>query len=325
MNVERFCEQITDRLGGNVGQILRKAVTRTPNLPDKVTEIRIRAGLPLCVRYNDRDQFLSFNGQFCVGQEAYRIPPSEISAVIQRICQHSRYAYTEDIKNGFVTIPGGHRIGIAGKMISDGSITEVSSMTVRIARQIPGVSKKVLPYIVRSPGDVYSTLIISPPGCGKTTMIRDVARALSNGETKPYFTGMNVGIVDERSEIAACYHMVPSNDLGFRTDVYDGCPKDKGILMMLRSMAPGVIITDELGGTRDLEAITSAMNAGVRIIATAHGYGLQKGQLRQEIQRIMEQEIFERYVVLSCKQGPGTLESVYTTDMEKIYERRELI
>lgn len=322
MRQEQFHSQIADRLGGNVGMILRKAVQRDSDLPRQLTEVRIRSGLPLAMRLNHSACFLSSDGRQTDAGRAYQVTATDISVILQRICQHSRYAYAQEIRNGYVTVPGGHRVGIAGKVIADGTITEISSLTLRICRQVRGAAKSVLPYIVRGEQDVYSTLVISPPGCGKTTLIRDIAKNLSDGCVRPRFQGVDVGIVDERSEIAACYRTVPANDLGVRTDIYDGCPKDKGILMMLRSMSPSVILTDELGGKGDLEAVLSAMNAGVRIIATAHGYGLQDEHIRPEIRQILESGLFERYVVLSRHQGPGTLEAVYGPKMEQIYERR---
>ena len=323
MDRMRFNEEIADRLGGTIGGMLRRAVPRCPTLPSVLTEIRIRAGQPLCLHFIKGEGFLSQNGSITPRQNAYCVLPSDINDTVQRVCQHSRYAYAQDIRNGYITVPGGHRIGLAGKMIHDGSLTEISSMTVRVAREIKDASQDVFPHILRGNQDVYSTLIISPPGCGKTTLLRDLARKISGGDKKTHFTGLNVGVVDERSEIAACFRGIPSNDLGIRTDVYDGCPKEKGILMMLRSMAPNVIVTDELGGGQDMEAVLSAMNAGVRILATAHGYGIQENCLRPEIKRLLSASLFERYVVLSCKNGAGTLEGVYGFYKEKIYERSE--
>ncbi len=319
----RFNEEIADRLGGTIGGILRRAVPQMPSLPASITEIRIRTGQPLCLHFIKGSGFLSSNGMIVPERQAYCVTITDVQETLQRVCQHSRYAYNQDIRNGFITVPGGHRIGLAGKMIHDGSLTEISSMTVRVAREIKEAGRKVFPYILREKHDVYSALIISPPGCGKTTLLRDLARKISNGDNHYCFTGLNVGIVDERSEIAASYRGIPSNDLGMRTDIYDGCPKDKGIMMMLRSMAPNVIVTDELGGDKDMEAVLSAMNGGVRILATAHGYGIHEHTLRPEIARIVRAGLFERYIVLSRRDGAGTLEGVYGLHREKIYERSE--
>lgn len=324
MEQSRFLNEIADRLGGTIGGILRRAVLQNSLLSTNVTEIRIRAGQPLCLHFIKGADFFAYSGKLCAEKQAYMVQVQDVQEMIQRICQHSRYAYTQDLRNGFITIPGGHRIGFAGKIIQDGTLTEISSMTVRVAREIKEAGKKVFPYIVRNTQDVYSTLIISPPGCGKTTLLRDLARMISNGVSNLHFTGLNVGIVDERSEIAACYRGIPSNDLGLRTDIYDGCPKDKGILMMLRSMAPNVIVTDELGGEKDMDAVLSAMNGGVRILATAHGYGIREKGMRQEIARMIQAGLFERYIVLSRRNGAGTLEGVYGCYKEKIYERSEI-
>ena len=183
-------------------------------------------------------------------------------------------------------------------------------MNVRISNEIKGCAKNVISQIIRGDSDIRSTLVISPPCCGKTTLVRDIARMLSNGMDEPYFRGLNVGIVDERSEIAGCCNGVPSNDVGIRTDVLDACPKEKGIYMMLRSMAPRVIVTDEIGGPGDYVAVASAINSGVRLIATAHGRSIDETRARKEIGNMIDDRFFERYIVLSSSKGPGTVEKI---------------
>ena len=183
-------------------------------------------------------------------------------------------------------------------------------MNIRIARQVKGCSKNIIRHIIKNDREVFSTLIISPPACGKTTVIRDIARILGTGNAYLQFKGISVGIIDERSEIAACYNGVPSNDVGKMTDVYDACPKEKGIMMMIRSMAPEVIITDEIGGKGDAAAVESAINAGMKIIATAHGSCLTDMKKRNEIGAMMGAGVFEKYIIFDCEKGPGTLKEV---------------
>lgn len=310
MELQRIKTEILDRLGGEIGEILHKAAQQDKLIFSGAGEIRIRAGLPLVIIRGSEYVFLTANGQRCSAPAAYRPRREAIEGVFQRVCQNSLYAFTEDIKNGFVTLPGGHRVGIAGHVLAGGGMRDISSLNIRIARQVKGCGEKLLPHIIRNASDIYSTLIISPPCCGKTTVIRDLARILSTGRQNPEFTGVNVGVVDERSEIAACYKGIPANDVGILVDIYDACPKEKGIQMMLRALAPKIIVTDEIGGSGDGAAIVSAMNAGVRIIATAHGYGFEDVGIRKEIRDMMEAGVFEKYVILSSRMGPGTLEEV---------------
>lgn len=324
MEKEAFITQIADRLGGRIGNLLTKAVCTDRSLATEITEIRLRAGRPISAKRLTESYFLDGQGKPVAARQAYHVSPEDLSCVMSRICQYSRYAFESDIKQGYITIPGGHRIGIAGKILPDGTITDVSGMSVRIGKAIPGAANKALPYILRGQKDIYSTLIISPPGCGKTTILRDLTRHISNGTTNPYFTGLNVGVVDERSEIAASIRCKPGHDIGMRTDIYDGCPKEKGIIMMIRAMTPDVIVLDELGGETDVRAVQAAMHAGIRLVATVHGFGIETGSLRLDIKRMIDAELFERYVVLSRINGPGTIVGIYDQQLKNIYKREGL-
>ena len=181
---------------------------------------------------------------------------------------------------------------------------------MRVSGAVKGCALKVLPHIIRSPTDVYNTLVISPPCAGKTTLIRDITRLLSSGTGDGRFLGVNIGVVDERSEIAAVSAGVHGHDVGIRTDVYDGCRKQQGIFMMLRSMSPKIIVTDEIGGEEDFAALESAMNSGVRIIATAHGCNVDDIKARRVIANMIREGFFEKYIVLSAVNGPGTIEKL---------------
>lgn len=310
MLLKTFKNEITDRLGGETLYVVYSFFEKNPEMLPKAGEIRIRTGLPLCISCANVNVFISPSGQRTSAQKAYKPTKYEVNNIFTRVCRNSLYAFKEDIKCGFVTLPGGHRVGIAGKILPDGSIYEVSGLNVRISREVKNCSLKLLRHIIRNKYDVYNTLIISPPLCGKTTIIRDIARVLGTGCEEPEFAGVNVGLIDERSEIAACYQGVPTNDVGLMTDVYDSCPKDKGILMMIRTMAPKIIITDEIGGSGDAAVISCAMNAGVRIIATAHGYSFDEMTVRHEIKEMIENGVFERYITLSNRNGPATIEEV---------------
>ena len=310
MNIHTFKNEITDRLGSSASDAVLMFFQQNPEMLQTAGEIRIRTGLPLCVTSRNNNIFLSGTGRRTSAESAYKPSKYEVNSIFTRVCRNSLYAFKEDIKCGFVTLPGGHRVGIAGKILPDGSIYDVSSLNIRISREIKNCSLKILRHIIRNKYDVYNTLIISPPVCGKTTIIRDIARILGTCISEPEFAGVNIGLVDERSEIAACYQGIPTNDVGVLTDVYDSCPKERGILMMIRTMAPKIIITDELGGSGDAAVIACAMNAGVRIIATAHGYSFDDMSVRAEIRQMIENGVFERYITLSNKNGPGTVEEI---------------
>jgi len=282
---------------------------------ESAEEIRLRADKPLIIQQYLKEWFVSKSGKLVEScSDPYIVERSEISKTIEIMSENSIYAYQDEIKNGFITLKGGHRVGIAGKVVLEGNtiknIKYISGLNIRISREIPGCSDHVINYILNKKGGIHNTLIISPPQCGKTTILRDLARKISDGISEAGFKGMKVGIVDERSEIAACYKGVPQNNVGIRTDVMDGCPKSLGMCMMIRSMSPQVIITDEIGGQGDKDAIMSVINAGVKIIATAHGYNLTELKSRREVIGLMEEKVFERFLVLNNSKGPGTLAEV---------------
>ena len=281
-------------------------------------EVRIRARQPVRVRAGGQEWVVTQTGnlQQTESNDALILQEQDLNHIFLSINENSVYAYQEEVKQGYLTIKGGHRVGIAGKIISasDGSIQyikEISGLNIRIAKPVAGCGKQVLPHILRNTHDIYNTLIVSPPGTGKTTLLRDLTQHLSNGSRSPYFCGVNVGVVDERSEIAACYKGVPQNDVGKRTDVLDGCPKAIGMLMLLRSMAPNVIVVDEIGGVQDAEAIRQVANAGVRLLATAHGYGGQGlCDLRKEARGLVEEGVFQKIIVLDGSRGVGTVAKI---------------
>lgn len=232
----------------------------------------------------------------------------DVKYILQRISNYSLYAYEEEIKQGFITIKGGHRVGLAGECVMENgklkTIRNISSLNIRICRQVIGCSREVIKHIF-SEDKVYNTLIISPPKCGKTTILRDIARVISA-------SGRKVSIVDERSEIAACYMGVPQLDVGIRSDVLDNCLKSEGMMMAIRSLSPDVIISDEIGTLKDIEALLMAFNSGVNIIATLHGASMEDLYKRKVFNDLFENNILERVIVLSNRNGVGTIESIYS-------------
>ncbi len=293
---------------------------------DNLQEIRMRAGKPLMAFYSNRDMFVTADGELSKDlKAAYIVAQSEIIKSVELMSENSVYAFQDEIKSGFITLRGGHRVGLSGRVIiQEGQIRNIkdfNGLNIRVAKEIPGCSGHLIRYIIKNNKDIYNTLIIGPPQCGKTTILRDTSKYLSNGMEALDFVGLKIGIVDERSEIAACSKGVPQNDVGFRTDVMDSCPKALGMEMLLRSMSPNIIITDEIGTRGDKDAILKVLNSGVKIIASAHGYNISELKMREELLALIKAGTFERYIVLSSNNGPGTLEEVIDSQLKVIYRR----
>lgn len=288
---------------------LRQAFLKLEDL-EGLQEIRFRVGQPILIKWHSREYGLGEKG-ICSPETAYQLTEEDLKRLLQCMSDFSLYALEDELRQGFLTIEGGHRIGLTGKAVLEQgkvkTLKEINGMNMRIAHEVIGCSNKVMPYIV-SREKVYHTLIISPPGCGKTTLLRDIIRQLSDG-----FSGYGpytVGVVDERSELAACYRGIPQNHLGMRTDVLDGVPKVEGMYMLLRSMAPQVIAVDELGKEADYKALMEVFGAGVSVICTVHGTDVRSCQKRLHLGGFIEKGFFERIIVLSAQKGPCTLEMV---------------
>lgn len=269
--------------------------------PERPEEIRMRIGRPAMLDIGSRELF--WDKHACRLMEtadgAYTVTEKDLKEIVLKMSRYSMYAFEEELRAGFLTIQGGHRIGIAGKAVCENgsikTIRQISFLNIRIAGEKKGCADAVLPYL-RCGGSIYNTLIISPPGAGKTTMLRDCIRQLSEGDSTSL--GLKVGVVDERSEIAACYLGQPQNDLGPRTDVMDCCPKSEGMLMLLRSMSPQVIGVDELGGQADYEAVEYALHCGCRILGTMHGDHMEEMKQKPHLSRWLGEQFFERYLLI---------------------------
>ena len=262
----------------------------------KLEEIRIRANKPVILKLGQVEIVLN-----------YTITTNEIIGILQNICNNSIYTYQNQICNGFITLPGGNRVGIAGNVvIKDGQVSNISyiySLNFRISHQINGASDNILKYVLDTENNtIFNTLIVSPPGAGKTTIIRDLANRISNGINEINFRGLDVSIIDERGEIAAMTKGIIFNDVGIRTDVLDNVPKSIGIRMAVRSMAPKVIIADEIGNKDDVNIINYAICSGVKCIFTAHGSDMEDLLKNNEINKIINLQLFSKIIFLDEKQ-----------------------
>lgn len=273
-----------------------------PFQQEQIEEIRIRINRPIEIAAKGIPRYLSYVAQ-----------PEDAFHLLNKISNFSIYTMEEELKRGYITVSGGHRIGLAGKVILDNgnvkAIRDISSFNIRIAREKIGIANTILPYLIQ--GNLMHTMIIGPPQTGKTTLLRDIARNLSAGEAKKGIPALKVGIVDERSEIAGCVNGIPQLTFGHRIDVLDACPKAEGMMMMIRSMSPDVLIVDEIGRKEDAEAILEAVHAGIKLIITIHGSSLSDIRKRPSLAEILDLEIFQRFVVLSRKKGPGTIADLF--------------
>ena len=276
---------------------------------DAVQEIRIKSGKPVILNLSYGEKVLD-----------YRTTSEDLKFMMAKVSNYSLYAFEEEIKQGYITLKGGHRVGLAGEcVISNGevrTIKNISSLNIRICREIIGSSNKIMNLITKN-NRVYNTLLVSPPKCGKTTILRDIAKNISNGMYKINLSGKKVTIVDERSEIAACYNGVPQMNVGIRTDILDNCLKKSGMIMAIRSLSPEVLICDEIGTKGDLEALNMAFNSGVNVIVTVHGYDIADVYERAVFKDLIDNCILERIILLSNRKGAGTIEKVYKVSRER--------
>lgn len=276
-------------------RLLKDIISQNPQIEiqKNIQEIRIRTSRPIILKLRQSDILL----------EDILITQQDILQIVERLCENSIYAYKNQICEGFITIPGGHRIGITGScVIENGKIINlkyISSLNFRIARQVLDCSNRIIKEVInQEENTIFNTILASPPGKGKTTMLRDIIRKISNGIPELKFTPKTCGVVDERGEIAACYKGVPQNDVGIRTDIIENVSKAQGMRMLIRSMAPEIIACDEIGSPEDVQAIRYAMSAGVKGIFTIHGNNIEDIKNNPEINSLIHEKRIEKIIFI---------------------------
>ena len=289
---------------------IRPFLEKTTKHADSLTEIRIRCGQPVFVVRGRKEYVLSAQGEEIETDKVSRIrrrdvicfDRGQVERIFHHICRYSPYAYEDELKNGFMTVAGGHRVGVAGQVLPEQgrvqSIRNIRFLNIRISHEMIGCADTVMDRIYDAKNKRWhSTMVIAPPACGKTTLLRDMIRQISDGTAGRW--PQTVGVVDERSEIAGCFFGQPQNDVGMRTDVLDGCPKASGMEMLLRSMAPDVIAVDEIATGRDVETLLLMAHCGITILATVHGNDMQSLSEKRYLQPLFDAGCFKRFVVLS--------------------------
>lgn len=285
-------------------------------------EIRLRTNQPICLRTAQKDYWLNAQGKIENSyNHAYCLTREEMNKTVLLLADSSLYALEEELRWGYLTLPGGHRVGLSGQgVVSHGelkTLKNINCLNIRIAKEVPGAVQEILPYLWQD-NSVLDTLIISPPRGGKTTILRDISRTLADGSGGKI--PKQVGIVDERSEIAGSRDGLAQMDIGCHCDILSGCPKEQGLPLMVRAFAPDILITDELGNPADIGAVWNASLCGVTIIASAHGSGIADMQNRPVLKELAAAGIFHRYIVLSRRKGPGTIEGIYDNQFRQLWE-----
>ena len=301
---------LPERLHGALSKI-------NPELACDIQEIRVRANKPLVLVIKGASAFITYNSRisFLLPENAVAVTHEEVEQVFNNACGYSVHSHLKNISRGFVTLKGGHRVGVAGEaIIEDGRISgikNISSLNIRIAREHKAAADDVIRYIYT--GNLKSIIIAGPPLSGKTTMLRDIARQLSGLELSRYYKTV---IVDERNEISASDLGIAHTDLGLNTDVLSSYPKGEGILCALRALSPDIILCDEVGFLNEVRAIEEGINSGVKFIVSVHASDKNELLSRPQSKRLILSGAFDKVVLLKNSSNPCCI--------DRIFEAREL-
>lgn len=289
---------------------------------DGLEEIRVRIGWPVELIYGNHNEWL--------GNYDSMIDRQCLDEMLNYITGYSIYAMDEEIKQGYITFSGGHRIGITGhatyetlrdsKDLRITSIVDIGGLNIRIAHERKGCAKRIVPYLRKGEG-IYNTLIFAAPGVGKTTYLRDIIRILSEGDEE--HSGLKISVIDERSEIAACVDGKPQNDLGKRTDVLDACPKELGMKMVLRTMSPDVIAVDELGKENEFMLLEQMQCSGVKLLGSIHAGDMDEVLRNPMIRSAIKSGSIERLVELRKLYNGSRIFCIYDANGKLMVDRLE--
>ena len=289
---------------------------------DGLEEIRVRIGWPVELIYGNHNEWL--------GNYDSMIDRQHLDEMLNYITGYSIYAMDEEIRQGYITFSGGHRIGITGhatyETVRDTSesritnIVDIGGLNIRIAHERKGCAEKLVSYL-RKEDSIYNTLFFAAPGVGKTTYLRDAIRILSEGVGNQ--KGLKISVIDERSEIAACINGKPQNDLGKRTDVLDACPKEIGMKMVLRTMSPDVIAVDEIGKKEEFDLLEQMRCSGVRVLGTIHAGDMEEVLRNPMICQTIESGGIERFVELRKRCNGYRIFRIYDTKGKVLLDEQE--
>lgn len=283
---------------------------------ERIYEIRLRSQRAVTINYGGCFYYLGQDGLVDSPTKAIVSTPQMLQDIIVKASDYSLYTVNRNLCDGFITVEGGIRIGITGEYVWENdrikTIKNFSGLTVRIPHEVKGCADKLLRPLTN--GGIKNSLIISPPACGKTTILRDISRILSGLSPKN-----NLLLIDERNELAACVNGTPQLDVGNNVDVIGNCFKSEAILRGIRSMNPTVIITDELARSEDIDAVYTAACSGVKIIASVHASDQYDVLNKTNFDKAIKAKLFERYAVLSDTPVIGSLSGVYDENFERIY------
>jgi len=303
-------DNVIKLLSSNVRNIVSRNIVL---LSSDIVEIRLRVNSPILIKKVKSEFFLD---------KEYKVKKRDIDDTISNLTKNSIHAFEKEIKSGYITIEGGHRVGLGGDCIYEhnnfNGFKNITSLNIRIAREYPGCSEDYIKFFINSRKDIYNTLIIGPPLSGKTTFIRDVAVRLSDGVKSLSFEGSDITLIDERGEISSVYNGEPQMYVGSRTDVLCYCMKRDGFFMGIRALSPKVIISDELGSQDDYEILQYALKSGVNIITTAHGYGLEDVKKNIYLKTIIENNFFDRALILKNSKKPCRVKEVFDFERNRV-------
>ncbi len=284
---------------------------------NNLKEIRLYANKNIILCFGNENKFLKVNGQVTSNEEddLVKLTQFDIDEIFKAFCDYSVHSYLEEISKGFITIKGGHRVGVYGTVVIEDnkitSIKEISSLNIRVAREVSGCSDFLFERIFFS--KPVSTLIVGVPNSGKTTILRDIVKNFSKGKSSGI---KKVSVIDERGEITSMYAGESQNDLGYATDVYNLCPKEIGIEMALRAGSPDIIVCDEIGSDDDVDLMLKTMLSGVKVVATTHAGTLQELMSKTNIMRMLSNNVFEKIVLLDNTDNIGHIQKIIDVKSE---------